>query len=442
MFSTRHGLITAIALLSFSVKVLGCSCAPPPPPCQAVGQSELVFLGTVTEVSAQPGSFRMNADRLFKGALNKTVELFDDGMCDGPNLEVGKQYLMYTSRMPGSGAIPARGCTRSRRVEDADEDIAFLKEYSAGKVTTHIDGTVRFRPDEPDDSKLGEAGRTPMKDVQVTLAGSGRTYRAVTNSIGGYSFSGIPPGEYNIDAELPGFRLNWAPDVILAAKGCMAADMLMKVDRRVTGTIRDDNGAAVSGALVEMTSTNDNLKRWQQPVLLDESDENGRYVIDGIPPGEYYLGVNIASTPTKDHPYPSTYYPRTSDKRLAMRISIVGASVQAFDLRLPQKLALITIHGRVQTPDGKPPRPEDHPQIRIKEPGLYGQVEQAPITIDAEGQFEIELCDGISYSAFAFTGPVKSQIYSAPIAFTAKENDLLLLTLDKTQEEFLKLRPK
>ena len=38
----------------------------------------------------------MSIDRAYKGTLNKTVELFDDGMCDGPDLEIGRQYLMYT----------------------------------------------------------------------------------------------------------------------------------------------------------------------------------------------------------------------------------------------------------------------------------------------------------------------------------------------------------
>src|ERR1700683_2406214 len=130
--STFASVFLAISILSS--QAFGCSCAPPPPPCQAISQSQLVFLGTVTEMTTQSGSFktiRMSVDRAFKGDLKKLIDLFDDGMCDGPVLQIGKQYLMYTSGDP-NGPVPARGCTRSRRLEDAEEDLNFLQLLSGG----------------------------------------------------------------------------------------------------------------------------------------------------------------------------------------------------------------------------------------------------------------------------------------------------------------------
>ncbi len=309
-------------LIVLCLKALACDCMPPPAACEAVGQSQFVFLGTVTELGVPSNGFkvaRMHLDRAYKGKLKDTVELFDDGMCDGPALQLGHQYLMYTSGDPNR-ALPARGCTRSRRVEDANDDLHFLSQYSSGKVKTHISGTVRFRPDEPDDSRLGDAGRTPLKDVHVILSREGKDFRATTDALGHYFFAELAPGEYEIDAELSGYHLDWAPDnITLHASGCAEADVLMKVDRRVQGVVRDHKGSPVAGVLVEMAPTNAALKSWERPVLLDVSDEDGRYTINGIPPGEYSLGVNIVSTPTRKYPFRRTWYPGTTDKDQATR---------------------------------------------------------------------------------------------------------------------------
>ncbi len=84
-----------VILLMTSEPARACSCGTPPPPCKAVGQSTLVFLGTVVAADAERPfkHARMRIDRKFKGALPSEVELYDDGMCDGPNIEIGRQLL-------------------------------------------------------------------------------------------------------------------------------------------------------------------------------------------------------------------------------------------------------------------------------------------------------------------------------------------------------------
>jgi len=42
-----------------------------------------------------------------KASPNRPLTLDDDGMCDGPKLDVGEQYLMYTRR-DSAGDMPAR----------------------------------------------------------------------------------------------------------------------------------------------------------------------------------------------------------------------------------------------------------------------------------------------------------------------------------------------
>lgn len=63
--------------------------------------------------------------------------------------------------------------------------------------------------------------------------------------------------------------------------------------------------------------------------------------------------------------------------------------------------------------------------------------------LDAQGRFEVQLCDGIRYSAFAFAGPVNDAVYSEPIEFTATDGDReLVFVLNKSGKEFLELRRK
>jgi hypothetical protein len=392
----------------------GCSYAPPAPPYEAIGESPLVFLSSVLSVDG--GGFKTGEDAVdqsFKGRLPTEVELFDDGMCDSPHLDVGRQYLMYTLQLP-TGAIPARGCTRNRAVEYADEDLKFLKALVAGKSSTEVSGTVRYRSDEPDDSRLGDRGRTPMKDVSIMISGEGRIFRAKTGARGRYSISSIPPGKYAVKAELNGYRTNWVTDEIkLAPSGCVMADALMKVDRRAGRHRSIERRSASAGRHGGDDSHKRSSERWKDPVLLDISNEKGSMRSNGMPPGEYYVGINIRYTATKEHPYPPSHYSNTGDVSSTIPVTFsIGASVRSYDLTAPAKLRIVRVHGRITDDSGLPP--QNYPQVRIKEPGLYGQIESQPVTIDPEGRFEIELCEGVRYAVFAFNGSLKNMTYSEP----------------------------
>jgi hypothetical protein len=408
-----------------------------------VGQSELVFIGTVTRVDVPPKGFKtakMHIDRVFKGRLGEVEELFDDGWCNGPNLQVGHQYLMYTRRSP-YGAIAARGCTRSRAIEDADEDLKFLEQYALGKVKTQVSGTVRFRPERAEDT---EAARTPIRGVHIDLKGKEKQFEALTDAAGHYAFPDLPADEYRIGAQLDGYSVNWIIEKIsLQSKACVVSDVLMKVDRRIQGVVRDERGAAVSGAAVELIPTQVEPDSKYLFTLDSVSDDDGRYRIDGIPPGEYYLGTSIESMPTKEYPFPRVYFPGVKNRNEAVIISIgENPVVHEYDLHIPGKLPLVEIHGRIVNADGNPPTPGDHVRIRFTEPGSLDEIGNQEIEVDAEGRFRLALCEGVIYGAYAFGGPAGKSKYSARIEFVAsKDNPGLEFVLTKSYDEFFK-RPQ
>lgn len=119
---------------------------------------------------------------------------------------------------------------------------------------------------------------------------------------------------------------------------------------------------------MEMILRQPHPKRWENPTLLAESDEKGSYTIDGIPTGDYDLGINIGHTPTKDQPYAPTYCPATEDVRAAISISfLTGPSVPSYDLTGPLKLKVVRVRGRISDAAGSPPK--DHPHVPSKSRG-------------------------------------------------------------------------
>ena len=107
----------------------------------------MVFLGTITDALATRDGrvvrARMRVDRDYKGTSEGTLVVFDDGPCDGPELEVGQHYLMYTHRL-GDGDVPSRGCTRSRNVKYAAEDLQYLDALD--KAAPRVQSSVKLRP--------------------------------------------------------------------------------------------------------------------------------------------------------------------------------------------------------------------------------------------------------------------------------------------------------
>ena len=93
-------LLPAAYLTIWLDNALACECAPPPPPCVEYSETPIIFLGTVTEAIQTENGWvrlaRVRIDKAYKGISEETVVLYDDGMCDGPSLRVGEQYLMYT----------------------------------------------------------------------------------------------------------------------------------------------------------------------------------------------------------------------------------------------------------------------------------------------------------------------------------------------------------
>ena len=191
-------LVSALNLMIWPENALACECAPPPPPCVEYSETPIIFLGTVTEaIQTENGGVRlarMRIEKPYKGISQDIVILHDDGMCDGPTLQVGEQYLMYTHD-DGTGYLPSRGCTRSRSVKYADEDLAFLNSLGSAAPTGTISGQATMST-----GNLASTGN-PLAGATIEILNEQeKVTTTTTDSNGRYSVLGLKPGAY-VDLE-------------------------------------------------------------------------------------------------------------------------------------------------------------------------------------------------------------------------------------------------
>jgi hypothetical protein len=129
------GLAAAVALSAADSDA--CSCAPNPPPKQAMERAAAVFTAKVVKINDDDGGkFTRNVTleviKTWKGtnARSVTVVTAKDGAACGYGFEVGKTYIVYCHG-DAAGTLPVGLCSRTAPIERAGDD---LKELGEGKA--------------------------------------------------------------------------------------------------------------------------------------------------------------------------------------------------------------------------------------------------------------------------------------------------------------------
>ncbi|HSI34441.1 MAG: hypothetical protein ACAI43_23390 [Phycisphaerae bacterium] len=124
-------LLAIVALLSAAVPAaLACKCAPPPPPAEAMGKCDAVFLGKVTAVERGDRGIRVTiaVEKSWKGDARAELVVttgMGGGDC-GYGFQQGKSYVVYAyARDTG---LSTGTCSRTCHIDDAGEDLKALGE--------------------------------------------------------------------------------------------------------------------------------------------------------------------------------------------------------------------------------------------------------------------------------------------------------------------------
>jgi hypothetical protein len=430
-----------VAVLLFSVRLLGCSCAGPArTPCVGAGMSTAVFTGKVLEINDPPPPVLVpstdNTGRVYANrrtaapitpqrplrvvrlsvadvltgveALQKEIEIltgYGGGDC-GYQFQVGIEYVIYAYKN-SAGRLETGICTRTRPLAEAAEDVKYIREMSTALET----GELRVRTAFP--GIPGQSGATIIAERQ------GQRDAVVANGVGDAVFTGLSPGEYTIhiasDGDLPD-----DPKVQLHAKGCLDVSLFRAL--RITGRVITRSGVPASRINVQFRSTDNKFGDGSSMV----TDADGHYELRILRPGEYHLGINLNETATRYSPYPRWFHPGTGDPAAATKIDFLGRpETRVYDLTLPDPLPERTVDGAVVRADGQPAA---RSVVTVFD-AFRNAVAQA--FTDPSGHFVMHIFVGIPYQLHAVIPAPES--VSAPPVDIQPGSDALSLHLTLSQ---------
>ncbi len=367
-------LSSLFVMLGAASRAEACSCAGPGALCEAFGGAAAVFVGTVTDITRRPRktpapgdepdwaprTVRFSVSEAFSGVEGAQVEVstgLGGGDC-GYNFVKGSTYLVYAYGRTGGG-LGTGICTRTTLAFGAEEDLEYLRGLSRQPRGVTLSGRVERAGVEA----AGSGTRTsiPLGGLRVSAAGADGVVAAetMTDAQGRYRLTGLSPGTYKLSLRLPDELTTYQParEVRVADRGCASEDFLVTDNGRIAGRVLDAEGkpaARLSVAVVDAEGKNPEFKYGRHA----QTDEQGRYRFEGLPPGRYLLGVHLAGFPQPDDPtnaYARTYYPGVARAEEAEALELkAGEELKGRDLRLPPRRAESVINGRVVWDDGTP----------------------------------------------------------------------------------------
>jgi hypothetical protein len=447
-------LLVAAALIILPwPRLWGCSCAGGSTPCSAAGSAAAAFIGTVLNVADPPapvitpgtgptGTRRMAhrlADnstppvrqlrtiRIRIGEVLSGVKLgqqeieiltgFGGGDCGYP-FQIGSEYVVYAYKN-SDGRLETGICSRTRPLAEAGDDVAYFHSMASASAT----GTLRVQTAYP--------GLPGKRDVAIIAEQSGSGYRSMTNAAGEALFANLPAGDYSIHAESDG-DLPDDPGVQLHSKGCVSLTLFRAL--RLVGHVTTRSGEPAGRIEVQFRSTQDSRG---DGVM---TDTQGRYEIRIVRPGQYYLGVSLNHSPSRDTPYPRWFYPGTGDPSLATTIDFSGKpETRTYDFTLPDQQSRRTIDGFVLRRDGQP-MPRAVVTVLDDSQNVAAQA-----FADLKGFFSVAVFSGMPYRLHTvWPGNTPADAASAVPINIAPGSELLNLQLVLTRpgNSFLESRKK
>ncbi|MBV9960180.1 MAG: carboxypeptidase regulatory-like domain-containing protein [Acidobacteria bacterium] len=410
-------LACAIMLL-LGGRAFACSCAGSPSVCESYAGAEAVFIGSVQRVEQAPpvrdedgrtfsgGQFaHVQVEKLFKGSAGASVVFRTYGTSCDVRYEAGQRWLFYAHYDKEKKVWGIRACGRSTRVENGADDLLYLQGLPASAQRTRLSG------------KLVDYNGAPLAGIRVKLTAGKKSYEVFTDRNGVYEMYGLPPGSYLVKPDLPLGRTPFfrtsagiGTAVELPARGCAGLDFYYSADSSVSGKVLDPDGRAMNKVCLSLLPKDDKTPPTH---VFDCTDEEGRYMIDEVPPGEYLIVFNDDDEISSDEPFPKGYYPGVFEREKATLITLsAGAKLEDYDIRIPTQEPRRTLQGLLLFEDG---RPAAYAFVEFKaESAKAGYSGEVHVTTDAQGRFSLSVLQGLKGRLRGFMSTYAGQYVNCP----------------------------
>lgn len=424
-------------LLSMSRTASACSCGPRPTVLEGFEESDEVVIVRVLSVEKVADaekddyvdgvrSATMIVERVFKGNLKIRDEIvFGQGggadcIWTFDEESIGHQFLFYLARpeklaeydyLPSKdpGLWFAFACGRSSGLAGSTDDLLYLENLKKVRGKTRISGTIG-------------GWQNPDLDVEgmkIKIIGPKKTYETKTNKDGVFEIYDLPPGKYFVEPEMPAgwkidpYWLRYSPSVVrdgyeepemkspkqaairLEPGKHAGVDIVFKVDNFVRGRVLGPRAKPLHGVCVYLWSPGN--EGWG---AFDCTDEEGRFEISSVQPGQYVLVANRSDKPSTREPFPRTFYPGVPERERAAVIHIsTGETIDNLDLVIPKLEETITIKGVLLHSDGNPVA-EEWVKFKVTETNdkVDGDVDEKT---DSKGHFTMRILKGLTGELWA-----------------------------------------
>lgn len=422
----------AIICLVFSAVCWACSCANFERPCELLSH-DVAFVGRVVETtpikrttdkfSYTVGySMRFSVEESLRGELGTEaiVETGSGGGDCGTPLDPGGRYLIFAYKNE-KGKLGTGVCSGNQHLEGGPEDEQVLQYFRA--VVKKGGGTIfgrvlRAWPVWQDDDVQDAGQAEPVPGLVVRANRENFSTATITAKDGSFEFDGLPNGKYSVVPEI-GQRWEFSREYAEEWYGadlkdgqCKHVSFKLQPATRIRGHVAWPPG--MESRSIEVVAIPTHLRKLNQfSGKWNFTDENDRFDLWPLPPGDYFVGININSSPKPDAPFPPTYYPGVTSRDAASIVHVGQGEARELELPLrevaePRRVDFVAIGL-----DGKPMRKIYIQLEDLRHPG--DTASYVNVDLDALGRGMLTVYAGYSYHLHGS----QSDQCSKPVVITA-----------------------